>query len=158
MITLFFYSHGCRPVFAAPVGHLDVGVAIEQPQVYSWMVIGLFAINLLFAVAVATSWIRSGSEITGGKALLLATFSIVLSILTMIVLSDTKQYPTLRYVLVLFLTMILASQAYLTTQYSVFLMVPSSFAQYAAMVYNFHRKLGYRYASFLITVDQANTQ
>ncbi|THZ10129.1 hypothetical protein D6C91_09791 [Aureobasidium pullulans] len=121
MITLFFYSHGCRPVFAAPVGHLDVGVAIEQPQVYSWMVIGLFAINFLFAVAVATSWVRSGSEITGGKALLLATFTIVLSILTMIVLSDTKQYPTL----------------------SVFLMVPSSFAQYAAMVYNFHRKLGY---------------
>lgn len=95
----------CGPASATPTEKVD----LDQPLVYLSMMIVLFAINILFAVATAFRWIESGSGVTGGNTLALATGTIVLSILTMIVLYDTKHFPTLRYVRSLFLTAILAS-------------------------------------------------
>lgn len=137
MTNVFVFLQMCGPASATPTEKVD----LDQPLVYLSMMIVLFTINILFAVATAFRWIESGSGVTGGNTLALATGTIVLSILTMIVLYDTKHFPTLRYVRSLFLTAIFASWSYLITQNSFFLMIPSSFAHFTAMVINFDEKL-----------------
>ncbi|CAC9890503.1 unnamed protein product, partial [Aureobasidium pullulans] len=107
MTNVFVFLQMCGPASATPTEKVD----LDQPLVYLSMMIVLFAINILFAVATAFRWIESGSGVTGGNTLALATGTIVLSILTMIVLYDTKHFPTLSF----------------------FLMIPSSFAHFTAM-------------------------